>query len=102
MIRRPPRSTLSSSSAASDVYKRQGAYSSSAVVRGPIGGQTSVSRRGLSPTVRNVDLAAGAEPLLDQQTETLKGDFGVVRREPPVSYTHLRAHETPEHLVCRL
>src|SRR5678815_6037049 len=22
--------------------------------------------------------------------------------EPPVSYTHLRAHETPEHLVCRL
>src|SRR5665254_18792 len=23
-------------------------------------------------------------------------------RPPPVSYTHLRAHETPEHLVCRL
>src|SRR5674536_386033 len=24
-------------------------------------------------------------------------------RDPePVSYTHLRAHETPEHLVCRL
>src|SRR5674536_229291 len=22
--------------------------------------------------------------------------------EAPVSYTHLRAHETPEHLVCRL
>eukprot|EP00658_Telonema_sp_P-2_P031516 TRINITY_DN23560_c0_g1_i1.p1 TRINITY_DN23560_c0_g1~~TRINITY_DN23560_c0_g1_i1.p1 ORF type:complete len:104 (-),score=14.70 TRINITY_DN23560_c0_g1_i1:21-332(-) len=22
--------------------------------------------------------------------------------EIPVSYTHLRAHETPEHLVCRL
>src|SRR5678815_2743862 len=22
--------------------------------------------------------------------------------EEPVSYTHLRAHETPEHLVCRL
>jgi len=62
--------------------RRSSAYSSSAVVRGPIGGQTSVSRRGLSPTVRNVDLAAGAEPLLDQQTETLKGDFGVVRREP--------------------
>ena len=20
----------------------------------------------------------------------------------PVSYTHLRAHETPEHLVCRI
>src|SRR5678816_1799141 len=23
-------------------------------------------------------------------------------RMMPVSYTHLRAHETPEHLVCRL
>ena len=23
-------------------------------------------------------------------------------RQGPVSYTHLRAHETPEHLVCRL
>src|SRR5674536_407146 len=23
-------------------------------------------------------------------------------RRAPVSYTHLRAHETPEHLVCRL
>ena len=22
--------------------------------------------------------------------------------DAPVSYTHLRAHETPEHLVCRL
>ena len=26
----------------------------------------------------------------------------VVRDLLPVSYTHLRAHETPEHLVCRL
>src|SRR5678816_1781069 len=24
------------------------------------------------------------------------------RSSTPVSYTHLRAHETPEHLVCRL
>src|SRR5678816_908747 len=24
------------------------------------------------------------------------------RNATPVSYTHLRAHETPEHLVCRL
>src|SRR5678816_3094362 len=23
-----------------------------------------------------------------------------IRAAPPVSYTHLRAHETPEHLVC--
>src|SRR5678815_5849496 len=28
---------------------------------------------------------------------------GWIRSEwGPVSYTHLRAHETPEHLVCRL
>ena len=24
------------------------------------------------------------------------------KEKGPVSYTHLRAHETPEHLVCRL
>src|SRR5678815_4669563 len=37
------------------------------------------------------------------------GTAGVGRKPPPrpvvlleaVSYTHLRAHETPEHLVCR-
>src|SRR5678815_5825099 len=28
--------------------------------------------------------------------------FGSKHGVPPVSYTHLRAHETPEHLVCRL
>src|SRR5678815_3711537 len=27
---------------------------------------------------------------------------GCVVKRIPVSYTHLRAHETPEHLVCRL
>eukprot|EP00658_Telonema_sp_P-2_P070700 TRINITY_DN60117_c0_g1_i3.p1 TRINITY_DN60117_c0_g1~~TRINITY_DN60117_c0_g1_i3.p1 ORF type:complete len:122 (-),score=33.82 TRINITY_DN60117_c0_g1_i3:53-418(-) len=26
----------------------------------------------------------------------------VAAKGGPVSYTHLRAHETPEHLVCRL
>ena len=28
--------------------------------------------------------------------------LGVTDDYGPVSYTHLRAHETPEHLVCRL
>ena len=29
--------------------------------------------------------------------------FGAAGEDPPaVSYTHLRAHETPEHIVCRL
>src|SRR5678816_1433262 len=32
-----------------------------------------------------------------------RGPASVVSGAPtPVSYTHLRAHETPEHLVCRL
>src|SRR5678815_5829134 len=36
--------------------------------------------------------------------EFLKGkDLVAYTKNPnPVSYTHLRAHETPEHLVCRL
>src|SRR5678815_5069376 len=31
-----------------------------------------------------------------------QAEEGQDRRAAPVSYTHLRAHETPEHLVCRL
>src|SRR5674536_398787 len=31
-------------------------------------------------------------------TDTRQGSLS----QRPVSYTHLRAHETPEHLVCRL
>ena len=41
--------------------------------------------------------------------EILPEAFAMVREasnrtlgQRPVSYTHLRAHETPEHLVCRL
>src|SRR5665254_21457 len=66
--RRPPRSTRVRSSAASDVYKRQG--------------------------------AAG---FADQghACRDLSGRGGDQRLDS-VSYTHLRAHETPEHLVCRL
>src|SRR5674536_397975 len=61
---RPPRATLSSSSAASDVYKRQAGYQS----------VSHASRfQGLNHSSHLAD-----------------------------SYTHLRAHETPEHLVCRL
>ena len=76
MIRRPPRSTQSRSSAASDVYKRQ----------------ASVWARGYK-TERKMCIECG--------------DVFVPWRKDqvychPVSYTHLRAHETPEHLVCRL
>src|SRR5674536_378231 len=70
MIRRPPRSTLSSSSAASDVYKRQVPGPAQRLPRTGQGGSA------VSPQRRH--------------------------RRGAVSYTHLRAHETPEHLVCRL
>ena len=76
MIRRPPRSTLDRSSAASDVYKRQDVPAASAVV---------VRRRAL--LCERVDRVTVAEALL---------------RLPAVSYTHLRAHETVLDLVCRL
>src|SRR5678816_2215148 len=33
---------------------------------------------------------------------TVPNDRPSRRFVTPVSYTHLRAHETPEHLVCRL
>ena len=32
--------------------------------------------------------------------QALKGTY--IKSITPVSYTHLRAHENPEHLVCRL
>ena len=76
MIRRPPRSTLDRSSAASDVYKRQVLDGGDApdLQRGVRGGDEVLRPRG-----------AGV------------GDAAL-----PVSYTHLRAHETVLDLVCRL
>eukprot|EP00658_Telonema_sp_P-2_P022244 TRINITY_DN1888_c0_g1_i1.p1 TRINITY_DN1888_c0_g1~~TRINITY_DN1888_c0_g1_i1.p1 ORF type:complete len:112 (+),score=39.42 TRINITY_DN1888_c0_g1_i1:119-454(+) len=81
MIRRPPRSTLSSSSAASDVYKRQTVGNH---------GYDSAEERDLRKHTPSIPRHNRAHPSLFTATTT------------PVSYTHLRAHETPEHLVCRL
>ena len=76
MIRRPPRSTLDRSSAASDVYKRQlQRPERDSVGGGPVG------RR--------------HETFKTEVTEELHG-------APAVSYTHLRAHETVLEIVCRL
>ena len=76
MIRRPPRSTLDRSSAASDVYKRQI----------PTDEATQLH-------VQNGEVYAA---VLTFTVTTI----------PPVpeavSYTHLRAHETVLDLVCRL
>eukprot|EP00658_Telonema_sp_P-2_P027289 TRINITY_DN21101_c0_g1_i1.p1 TRINITY_DN21101_c0_g1~~TRINITY_DN21101_c0_g1_i1.p1 ORF type:complete len:342 (-),score=59.01 TRINITY_DN21101_c0_g1_i1:48-1073(-) len=53
----------------------------------------------MANTVR--EPAHGSQPLLGQQAAA---QFAEVARGAThaVSYTHLRAHETPEHLVCRL
>ena len=76
MIRRPPRSTLDRSSAASDVYKRQG------------------EDRLTKPLLR----------MKDGKYEK-NGAFTPITWDQAfdaVSYTHLRAHETVLDLVCRL
>src|SRR5678816_1282321 len=44
------------------------------------------------------DLANALEPLRSGMPNTSM----VANRSMTVSYTHVRAHETPEHLVCRL
>ena len=76
MIRRPPRSTLDRSSAASDVYKRQAIDSSTVIGIVNNNGGTI-----LKTTNRGQILYTAFES---------------------VSYTHLRAHETVLELVCRL
>ena len=76
MIRRPPRSTLDRSSAASDVYKRQ-ALPPARII--PFINKNSLKRKMLQKAARSLRHILA-----------------------PVSYTHLRAHETVLDLVCRL
>ena len=76
MIRRPPRSTLDRSSAASDVYKRQEETGD------PYRPMTNWVYRGeMNPEFISRDQA---------------------KDQAAVSYTHLRAHETVLDIVCRL
>ena len=76
MIRRPPRSTQSRSSAASDVYKRQ-----------------------LLVIINDIlDLSKVEAGHVHLETV----DFELSHVVETVSYTHLRAHETVLDLVCRL
>ena len=87
MIRRPPRSTLDRSSAASDVYKRQAVFG------------------GLADAVVDVlDRLAEVLVVADAVAALrVAGGLavGVVHLDA-VSYTHLRAHVTVLGLVCRL
>ena len=83
MIRRPPRSTLDRSSAASDVYKRQ--------IQGSFR-----CRGARDPRV--------AQQVDAEQTRLAAAPALVFGRQRAgaVSYTHLRAHETVLDIVCRL
>src|SRR5678815_664435 len=50
-----------------------------------------------------IDYEAVMESINDLDTKTIpEGGTNNSEAITPVSYTHLRAHETPEHLVCRL
>ena len=50
----------------------------------------------------NFITAKPAGTSLAQVASLIKEERSVPDAEVAVSYTHLRAHETPEHLVCRL
>eukprot|EP00658_Telonema_sp_P-2_P066374 TRINITY_DN5540_c0_g1_i5.p1 TRINITY_DN5540_c0_g1~~TRINITY_DN5540_c0_g1_i5.p1 ORF type:complete len:131 (-),score=27.52 TRINITY_DN5540_c0_g1_i5:107-499(-) len=121
MIRRPPRSTLSSSSAASDVYKRQVSTQSTgiSIVAADLRDRAAMAvRRTPNSCVCPIPGPAYTMPQIVSQSEPgfilrfcdRTATSILAARRPfhysfsfiPVSYTHLRAHETPEHLVCRL
>ena len=85
MIRRPPRSTQSRSSAASDVYKRQ-------LLQGWLLCVGFVCLANVPDLVRWLICNFKATPIFATTINYLAA----------VSYTHLRAHETVLDLVCRL
>src|SRR5450756_1330368 len=114
MIRRPPRSTQSRSSAASDVYKRQLAPAEGADQSGDGDSERAARHhRRHGPAARaflrheRASLAEPPEPLRvadsggksrNHYQET--ADFEAPGpRTRTVSYTHLRAHETRHELV---
>mgnify|MGYP003380642717 CR=1 FL=1 len=86
MIRRPPRSTLDRSSAASDVYKRQ------------VVGESEIDLEVAVGVHVDDDLGKheGGSAHLDVAHDVGQDELDAV------SYTHLRAHETVLDLVCRL
>ena len=87
-IRRPPRSTQSRSSAASDVYKRQG---------GPMSRFATIDKeKPMSAVLKVVGVGGGGCNAIESMIA--RGLSGV----ESVSYTHLRAHETVLDIVCRL
>src|SRR5674536_196388 len=88
-----------------DVYKRQASTRATSRASGTI---TTAPR----PPARLADTAAATsahQVSPGSAVQTARTDRPAARPARnagpsayPVSYTHLRAHETPEHLVCRL
>ena len=97
MVRRPPRSTLDRSSAASEVYKRQVLLRLDATEtkadQAAIERELAIQKMQL----RRIDAELQHQPLRQQSD-----DDAELLAQAPVSYTHLRAHETVLDLVCRL
>eukprot|EP00657_Telonema_sp_P-1_P005337 TRINITY_DN22616_c0_g1_i1.p1 TRINITY_DN22616_c0_g1~~TRINITY_DN22616_c0_g1_i1.p1 ORF type:complete len:134 (-),score=64.74 TRINITY_DN22616_c0_g1_i1:66-467(-) len=122
MIRRPPRSTQSRSSAASDVYKRQ--FDTQAtdhitdradrLQQAPEGAEQAEEDQQADDVAR--DVPTFRQPGIDAVEQGAQGHGGQADPVVPafaqhgrdrgeqgsVSYTHLRAHETVLDLVCRL
>src|SRR5678815_46765 len=70
------------------------------VVRGPVGATKGSTKK---PTKGATKGATKEETKLRRAIPLLMPSPARQRsRRSTVSYTHLRAHETPEHLVCRL
>ncbi|VTU49176.1 hypothetical protein AMBR_DPAELIID_02803 [Lacticaseibacillus rhamnosus] len=93
MIRRPPRSTQGVSSAASDVYKRQLWLRASRVTRiERVAQPLALYRQHPASITRSPPRDNYRGRVVQRAIDT----WG------PVSYTHLRAHETEADLVCRL
>ena len=97
MIRRPPRSTLDRSSAASDVYKRQGLalhqYDDYKKIEAEDGLYKIKSRKVAMRHRLHIGTIVSDAMM---KVKFMTGGYVAV------SYTHLRAHETVLDLVCRL
>ena len=108
MIRRPPRSTQSRSSAASDVYKRQCTHEvllDLPCLNFNVNNQIRVAYTALNDCNQKILYwTDGVNPIryYNIDTDETITDCGQLSLMNSVSYTHLRAHETVLDLVCRL
>ena len=101
MLRAPPRSTLDRWSAASDVYKRQAV--DLGIVRDDEVALESVLRKAADwchAIVTSGGVSMGDYDIVKAVLSRLAGMPWMQIAIKPVSYTHLRAHETVLDLVC--